>query len=269
MILHTKQDVSLSLGTALLLVFAMSLTIAQAEAVSMGKVTVSGPRVEANKGYALGIILSDTCIASVKSGGKACPSYQDLVTLDSSVPSYSGSFKVIDGFYQRVPSKYPNSMGFYQYDPTFRIFVDPPKTAKMPLITIEAQLPEYHMSDQFKVNEIKDGKLIDSKATKSIRTYSTKRFVDSTCSFATITAANWKELLPDTINFMRNNCDPNQTLIQTIQNDIKILKVHDVSTSAKWKLDRFYADTIKNCTKTYGACKTVDNRAVTTQSDKR
>lgn len=253
----------------MVLVSAMMLPLAHADAVSMGKITVSGPKVEANKGYALGIILSDTCISSVKAGSKTCPSYRELATLDSSVPAFSGTFKEVNGFYQRVPTKYPNSMGFYQYDPVFRIFVDPPKTAKMPLITIETQLPEYHQSDQFKVNEIKDGKLIDSKAIKSVRTYSIKRFVDSTCSFATITATNWKELLPDTINFMRNNCDPNQTQIKTIQNDIKVLKVHDVSTSAKWKLDKFYADTIKNCTKSFQACKTVDNRAVTTQSDKR
>lgn len=236
----------------------------------MGKVTVGAPKAESNRGYAIGVILSDACIAAIKSNHTTtCPSYRDLQSIDNSIPAYSGKFKEINGFYQREPPKMPNSMGYYQYDPTFRIFVDPPHTARMQIITIESQLKEYHQSDQFKIKEIKDGKLIDSKATKSIRTYSTKRFVDPTCTVATITAANWKELLPDTINFMRNNCNPNQTQIKTIQNDIKVLKTHDIATSAKWKLDKFYDSVIKNCTKSYQACKVIDNRAVTTQSDKR
>lgn len=261
--------VSLKLGFVLLLVFAMTLPFVQAEAISLGKITVSGPKIEANRGYAIGVILSDACIAGIKAGKSACPTYRELEQIDNSIPAFSGSFKEVNGFYQRVPSKYPNSMGFYQYDPTFRVFVDPPKTARMQIITIESQLVEYHQSNQFKITEIKDHSLVDSKATKSIRTFSEKRFVDPTCTIATITANGWKELLPDTINFMRNNCDPNQTQINTIKNDIKTLTVHDVSTSAKYKLDKFYQEAIKNCTKSYGACKSVDNRAVTTLSDKR
>lgn len=260
----------MSLRVILLLVLCVAVAVSQAEAVSLGKMVVGSPKAESNRGYAIGVILSDACIAAIKSNHTTpCPSYRELQSIDNSIPAYSGAFREINGFYQREQPKMPNSMGYYQYDPVFRVFVDPPHTARMQIITIESQLKEYHQSDQFKINEIKDGKLVDSKATKSVRTYSTKRFVDSTCTVATITADNWREILPDTINFMRNNCAPNQTQIKTIQNDIKILKTHDVGTSAKWKLDKFYESVIKNCTKSYGTCKKVDNRAVTTQSDKR
>lgn len=253
----------------LLLCVAALIPLSHVEAVSMGKITVSGPKAETNKGYAIGIVLSDTCIASVKAGSKACPSYHDLVSFDNSIPAYSGSFKDVNGFYQRVPTKYPNSMGFYQYDPTFRVFVDPIKTAKIPLVTIETQIPEYHAADQRKIQEIKNGDLVDSKAIQSSRLYSVDRYVDPTCSYASISAKSWKTLLPDTIDFMKHDCDPNYTNVQTVKNDVKTITVHDVATSNKYKLDRFYQTAIKDCTKSYQSCKTIPNKAVTTKSDTR
>ena len=269
MIWNHIKPVSLKPGFVLLLVVAISIVMVQAEAVSMGKITVAGPKVEANKGYAIGIILSKSCIALVKAGKDTCPSYKDLASIDNSIPEYSGPFAETNGYYHRVPPKFANNMGYYQYDPTFRVFVDPPQTARMPLITIETKIPEYHISGQFKINEIKDYTLKDSKATKSARSYSHTRYVDSTCSFASITAVNWKTVLPDTIHFMRSNCDPKQTQIDTITLDVKQLTKHDIATSSKYKLDQFYLDVIKNCTKSYGACKTVDNRQVTTTSDRK
>lgn len=253
----------------LLLCVAALIPLSQAEAVTLGKITVHGPTVESNKGYAVGVILSKTCIASVKAGISQCPSYRDLEKFDTSIPAYSGSFHDVDGFYQRVPTKYPNPMSFYQYDPVFRVFVDPVKTAKIPLITIETQIPEYHGAGQFKITEIKNGKLVDSKAVQSLRQYSIDRYVDPSCSYASITALNWERMLPDTINLMQHDCDPAYTSLVTTVNDTKTITEHDVSTSAKYKLDKFYQSAIKDCTKSYQACKTIPNRAVTTKSDTR
>lgn len=255
-------------------IFALAIVLCiiipvHAHAVSMGKIVAGAPTIERNKGYAIGIVLSNTCIALVKAGSDRCPSYEELATLDNSIPAYSGAFQKTDGFYQRVPPKYPNTMGFYQYDPTFRIFVDPPKTTNMPLIIIETRLPEYHVDGQFKVKEIKDNSLKDSKALKSVRDYSHTRYVDKTCSFATITSDNWKKVLPDTITYMKAKCDPNYTQVLTTAKDIRTLKNHDISTSAKYKLEKFYQDAIKNCSKSYGTCKEVDNRQVTTQTSQK
>lgn len=247
----------MGLKLVLLLLLVFSITTIQAQAISVGKIVAGAPTEERNKGYAIGIILSKTCITLVKAGKDRCPSYEELATLDNSIPAYSGTFKEVNGFYQRIPPKYPNTMGFYQYDPTFRVFVDPPKTAKMPLITIEAQLQEYHIEGQFKINEIKDYSLKDSKATKSVRSYSHTRYVDPTCSFATITSENWKKVLPDTIHFMRSNCDPNQTQILTLGADIKHLKEHDITTTAKYKLEKLYDTIKKECLKEYGKCKQI------------
>lgn len=260
---------SLKIGLAFLLVIIMSIPIVQAEAISVGKIVAGAPTIEKNKGYAIGIILSKSCIILVKAGSDKCPSYEELATLDNSNPAYSGGFKEIDGFYQRAQPKYPNTMGFYQYDNTFRIFVDPPQTAKMPIITIETRLTEYHIDGQFKVKEIKDGTLADSKATKSVREYSHTRYVDKTCSFGTITADNWEKVLPDTISYMRANCDDSKTQVLTLAKDIRNLKNHDIATSSKYKLEQFYKDIIKNCTKTYQSCKTVQNKAVTTDGQTR
>lgn len=262
------KTVGLKVVFALFLVLCIIIPV-QAHAVSVGKITVGAPTIEKNKGYAIGIILSKSCIILVKAGSDKCPTYKELATLDNSIPAYSGTFKDVNGFYQRMQPKYPNTMGFYQYDNTFRIFVDPPQTAKMPLITIETRLPEYHIDGQFKVKEIKDHALADSKAFKSVREYSHTRYVDKTCSFAVITADNWEKVLPDTITYMRANCDDTKTQVLTLAKDIKNLKSHDIATTSKYKLEKFYKDTIKNCTKSYQACKTISNPAVTTDGTTR
>ncbi len=247
----------LKLGLVLLLVTAISIPIIQAEAISVGTITAGAPTIERNKGYAIGIILSNSCIVLVKSGSDLCPSYQDLMIFDNSIPAYSGEFKEVNGFYKRMPPKLPNSMGFYQYDPTFRIFVDPPKVANLPLITIETKLTEYHISGQLKVNEIKDYSLKDSKATKSARSYSHTWYVDSTCSYGTVTARDWKTVLPAVINYMKADCDPNKINIGNIGLDIKDLTAHDITTSAKWKLDKLYETIKRDCLKEYGKCNTI------------
>lgn len=249
----TNQPRNLLLAS-ILLIACVSFYIADAEAISLGKITVGVPTTENNKGHAVGVLLSETCIKLVKTGSKTCPSYEILEPIyDNSIKEYSGSFKFKNGFYQRESTSYKNSMGFYQHDPTFRVLVDPPKTAKLPLITIVPRLDQFHLAGQMKVFEIKDG-INDAKALKSIRMVSGIRYVDDSCTYATITAVNWKFVLTDTINFMKADCDPNKTEIKTVTSIIKPITQHKVSDSYQYKLDQWKKQIKEQCLTKKGSC---------------
>lgn len=257
-------------GSVLLIGFFSDYAHAEKQ-ISVGKIVAMGPTQESNKGYALGIVLSNTCIKLIQSGSTAWPSYKDMADLwDNSNEKYSGKFVYTNGFYHRVYSTYKNSMGFYQHSSDFIVLVDPPKTAKIPLIVIECnELKEFHLKGSFKILEIKDSPLIDDKATKTIRTFSHTRFVDDECLNATVTGKDWKNVINDTIIFMKHNCDAGYTKLNTIEDKISILKTHNIATSSKYKLDKFYKDVLTNCIKQYGVCNKVDNRQVNTDSSQK
>ncbi len=216
---------------------------------------------ESYKGKAIGIILSKSCLALIKSGmNSTCPGYDRLMSLDNSNQKFSGKFVLKDGILQRgTPSYLKSDLTAYRYNSTFFIFVDPPKTSKnlLPLITIEASLPEFHMTDQYAITEIKESNLIDAKATKTQRLYFKDRWVDRGCVNASISSKGGMELLVDTINYMKQDCNPNYTNIKTLFAEIRNVTTHDISGTYKWKLDKQYQYIKDNCLSKEGSCKTI------------
>lgn len=194
--------------------------------------------------------------------------YKDLLYLDNSIAKYSGSFIPNGDDIKRQNSPYTNQLGYYRYDKVFRIFIDPPYQIKnnLPLITIVSQLNEFHLPGQEKVTEYKENK--DAKANNYIRSYSHTRYMDG-CNHATITAKNWKVILLDTIEYMKNKCSPEATKIKTLTVETKPLTKHDIATSQKAKQDSFYDFVKQNCLKSRNACQTVQDKSVTTMRDQK
>lgn len=216
------------------------------------------------RGKAVGIVIEKSCLISER-----CMNYSDIVDLDTTNPKYMGKFVERNGDLVRQSTSKQNNYRWLEFQKDFTIVVDPPLkfSTQLPIITIISQLPEFHIQGQEKVIEYKTTP--DAKATAKVRSFSHTRYVDSTCTNAVITAKNWQKVLPDTINYLRGNCDPKQTQIDTIGLDVGTLKKHDISTSNKSKLDKFYAHVLKECTKARNACTVLENRAVTTMSDSK
>ena len=126
----------------------------------------------------------------------SCPTYEDLYSLDTSITSISGKFSYHDGFFHREKTGYQDSFRAYDNDDKIRILVDPPQNEgiRIKMITIEPNLGLY--TDKGFTTKITDGK----------RVMGNERIIKN-CYTATITADNWKMLLPDTIFTFRNGCE--------------------------------------------------------------
>ena len=142
----------------------------------------------------IGVQLSQNCIALAKTNSNTCPTYEDLLTLDSSNKEVSGDFSMYDGYFHREPSKFTNSHQFYDTEDTIRIIVDPHQeiSSRVKMITIEPSIGLY--SDAY-----------DRKLDDGLRSLSKDRIIDK-CYTASISADNWRLLLPDTIFTFRNGC---------------------------------------------------------------
>lgn len=144
----------------------------------------------------IGIELGANCIAMAKLNMTSCPTYEDLYSLDTSITSVSGKFSYHDGFFHREKTGYQDSFRAYDNDDKIRILVDPPQNEgiRIKMITIEPNLGMY--TDKGFTTKITDGK----------RVMGNERIIKN-CYTATITADNWKMLLPDTIFTFRNGCE--------------------------------------------------------------
>jgi hypothetical protein len=144
----------------------------------------------------IGIELSANCIALAKLGSSACPTYEDLLSLDTSITKITGEFSFYDGYFHRERSSYTESFRAYDSDDKVRIIVDPPQneSIRMKMITIEPNLGYY--ADTGYATKLVDGK----------RILGNERVI-SNCYTSTISANNWKMLLPDTIFTFRNGCE--------------------------------------------------------------
>ena len=144
----------------------------------------------------IGIELSANCIVMAKLNMTSCPTYEELYHLDNSITEISGEFSHHDGWFHREKTGYQDSFRAYDNDDMVRILVDPPQNEgiRIKMITIEPNLGLY--TDKGFTTKITDGK----------RVMGNERVITK-CYTATISADNWKMLLPDTIFTFRNGCE--------------------------------------------------------------
>lgn len=199
----------------------------------------------------IGIAWSKTCMIMLQNNYTTnCPTIKLVydLGLDNSNKIITGNFSVIDGLFQREHPKLINHWRFYDYDTSFYIFVDPPGDMRkyLKMIYLENDLPEYFaVGDMIKVNDT--------------RVVHHTRYVNPNCSSSTITSEDWLTLLPDTILFMRHACDEDYTLITNHSIFVDEHTKQDITTSAKYQLEKYQSWIKKNCLKTYGICKEQPN----------
>lgn len=170
-----------------------------------------------------------------------CPTYEELnlVFPDTSNKYFSGGFIYKDGYYQRDKPRVNNHWGIYEYDEnTNRVWIDPPGDVieKMPRVYIAASDFTYKIDKQ--------------KITNSSYIVGQSRYVSSTCTEIIISADNWLYLLGDSIYYMLNDCDPEYTNFDEIKLREWEATVHDITTSAKYKLEQWIKES-KEAAKSY------------------
>ncbi len=175
----------------------------------------------------IGVSLSKTCETMVKNNFTSnCPTYKQLIQLDSSNTDISGKFTTDeDGFFHRGNEDVSDSYKYYWNDDTIRIFVDPPGNMadRIKMIYIQPNFDVYTVradrtvNDEFEIiignKTLSYGnqtKLITFDVRNQTEQFSIIQYHDrylNKCQESTINADNWKFLLPDTIHLMRNDCD--------------------------------------------------------------
>lgn len=210
----------------------------------------------------IGVELSQSCIIQIKNKMPTdCPDYLDLRQLDSSKQEISGYFKRVDGYYFRDNPVLLESWRFYDHDPAIRVIIDPPNgmAERIRTITIQDNFDTYLLPDSSVMKQdyvilnntsAYDGWGNNSTYTKldkpsvqawgdtASRVIYHDRFVDKYCKKAVINAEKWKMLLPDTIDYMRNNCDEKHTSFNHKEIVVQQLTPQDITTSQKWKDDQ-------------------------------
>lgn len=193
----------------------------------------------------VGIMLSNTCKTMIKNNITTnCPTNEELLLLfpDQSNHEVSGQFENVHGIYQRNNKQLDNHFRYYDFDNKPRLWIDPPSDIleKIKVIIIT--------SNDF-VYPISKGKI-----TNSTIELGQSRYIDK-CHTATITANNWYFLTGDTIQTLLLNCAEGSSNF----NEVKIIKFaqthHDITTSAKYKLEKRIQEIKENCLTEFMKCK--------------
>lgn len=183
----------------------------------------------------IGIILSNTCIQMIKNNlnNNTCPTYEELLFLDSSNIVISGGFAYEDNMFQRMSNNFEN--GWKWYDTTFndelRLFVDPPFNLqnRIPIIEITPNLETY---TTFESRTIHDNQRIIFH----------DRYVKDNCKYAKIDSKVWLDLLPDTVNYLRYGCDGNYTTFNNTESIQLPITQIDITESPNWQEAQWFKE---------------------------
>jgi len=185
-----------------------------------------------------GIVLSNSCLTMLKNNITTnCPTYEQILTVfpDTSNRRMSGDFNNIEGILQRAEPQYENHYDQYRYDALNLMWIDPPGDVldKISLITIAPDDFTYKIKGQVMTN--------------NTLLVGDSRYINSKCHDATISAKLWLFLLGDTIQLMNHNCDRNHTNFEEVKKRIYGKTEHDITTSYKYKLDKWIAESKIRC----------------------
>lgn len=204
----------------------------------------------------IGVSLSKSCEVMIKNNFTSnCPSYKQLVQLDSSNTSISGKFTTDDdGFFHRGDEPVENSYKYYWNDDTIRLFVDPPGNManRIKMIYIQPNFETYTLAGDLTIDddfEIIQGnktltsgnqtKLIEFDVRNQTSYFGTIQYHDryiENCNEATINADNWKFLIGDTIHLMRNDCDRGFTAFEEREVIIPNSTSYSPEDSPNWNI---------------------------------
>ena len=153
----------------------------------------------------------------------SCVGYDLLRQLDSSNEDISGGWIVEDGYTKRDVSVLEKSWRWYDTDDNIRIIVDPPTgmTERIKMITLTNNFDTYFTPS-------------DMKLENNTRTWHEGRYVDK-CRTAIIDVNNWLMLLPDTIHYLRTNCEV--TGYDELKSENMTLSNIDITTSPNYQAE--------------------------------
>jgi len=195
-----------------------------------------------------GISIAKTCYVMHKNNiTTSCPTYEAIFAIfpDTSNQDVSGKFIFRDGLIQRGYPQMKDNYEWYKYETETLLFVDPDAQtqSKLKMITIYANLPTFKLRDGGMSNKVVDG----------LRYLGDGRYIED-CRNAVIDGKRWLFLLGDTINYMKNGCDPAFTQFNsTVEYQAKLMD-HDITTSNKWLHDAFLEYVKENCLNEYDVC---------------
>ena len=164
-----------------------------------------------------------------------CPTVEELNLVFPDTSNQQVSGKIVDGI--REPAQMRNHYEWYRYEDRNIIWQDPPGDVltRAKLIVIENQIQPYKLG--------KNSTLMVNNTS----ILGDKRWVSDGCNKSIIPKDNWMIYLGDTIRYMLHNCDPKYTTINTLL-EVKTEKTNqDITTSYKWKLDKWLEETKEKC----------------------
>lgn len=187
----------------------------------------------------IGVTLSKTCIIQHENNfTTSCPTYEEILMLypDTSNHVISGGFEYNEyGFLERGGTVYNNHHNYYEYT-EFTFWVDPPGDiiGSIPMITIVPQLPPYKIPG------------VSNKLVNNTMILGENLWLDSQCYDATIGAKYWLDFFSSVYLFMYKDC-PEEDRPDT-RKIIQFNATHqDITTSYKYQLDKWIAETKINC----------------------
>ena len=222
----------------------------------------------------IGVSLSKSCEIMVKNNfDNNCPTYKQLIQLDSSNTDISGKFTTdSDGFFHRGDEPVQDSYRYYWNDEQIRIFVDPPgdMASRIKMIYIQPNFDVYKIKNDLTINDtfeiIQGNKTLTAGNQTKLITFDVRnqtsdfsivqyhdRFIER-CNQATINANNWLFLLPDTIHLMRNDCDRSFTQFEEREIITPEKSIIDVTTSPNWLYLQAQKEIEEFCIFKYKAC---------------
>lgn len=197
---------------------------------------------DAEKNRDIGIDTSKKCKLMIENNlDTTCPTVEQILALfpDTSPKEQMGGFKIIDGMLQREPTKY----GIESYSKYMRglpekdrMWINPPGEVRpyLTMITIESNFVDYPIPQSYSM----------SNGTLSM---GTKRYVNFGCTEIILNAKDWIFLTGDSIILAQNNCDPNFTNFDHIKKFYFEKSFQDITTSYKYKLDKWIAESKVRC----------------------
>jgi myosin heavy subunit len=194
----------------------------------------------------VGVYLSDSCITMIKNNiSSSCPTYEDLVNLDTSSKAASGDFVKTDGFFHREKSKYQNSHRFYDSDDVFRIIIDPQSNEMTRMKTVEIR-PNF---DTY----VLETNMIEYDDINTYLIVYHDRYIEG-CKKAVINADKWQMLLPDTIHHLRNECTLESTMYVEKELIPQEKTFQDITTSRDYLHKQWLSFVKEFCIFKYKSC---------------
>lgn len=198
----------------------------------------------------IGIVLSKTCLTMIQNNiDSTCPTYKDLITLDSSITEISGKFTTDEnGFFHRSEPLQKNSWRLYDFDEEIRIFVDPPQgmAERIRTITLHPNFDTYLIT-----NDLSEGSF-GSEGNYTRIVYH-DRYIDN-CKQATVNADKWQLLLADTIHYMRADCNPDHTSYQEREILNATKSEYNPESSPNWNYFQWLEEVSNFCIFKYRQC---------------